>query len=95
MVRTAGLEHGLVGPAAAGDDADHGAALRAQGLLGPGGEADLGGALVLVVGDEDGVVARAAGEGAAVADLGLDRGAHGSLGHGAQGHDVSNGEGGC
>lgn len=93
MERAASLEHGLVGPAATGDDADHGAAVRAHGLLRSRGEADLGGALVLVVGDEDGVVARATGEGAAVSDLGLDGGAHGTLGHGAQGHDVTHGEG--
>lgn len=95
MVSAPGLEHGLVGPSAAGDDADHGAAVRADGLLGARGQAELGGALLLVVRDEDGVVAGAAGEGAAVADLGLDGGADGTLGHGAHGHDVADGEGGC
>lgn len=94
VVRAPGLEHGLVGPASAGDDANHGAAVGADRLLGAGGEAELGGALVLVVGDEDGVVAGAAGEGAAVADLGLDGGADSTLGHHAQGHDVAHGEGG-
>lgn len=93
VVCAAGLQHGLVGPAAAGDNPDHGAALGAHGLLGAGGEADLRGALVLVVRDDHGVVAGAAGECAAVADFGLHRRAHGSLGHGAQGEDVAHGEG--
>jgi len=94
VVSAPGLEHGLVGTAPAGDDAHHGAAVGADGLLGAGREAELGGALVLVVGDEDGVVAGAAGEGAAVADLGLDGGADGSLRHHANGHDVAHGQGG-
>ena len=94
MVRASGLEHGLVGTASAGDNADHGTALRAHRLLRPRREADLGGALVLVVGDDHGVVAGAAGEGSAVSDLGLDRGADGTLGHRPQRHDVTHRQGG-
>lgn len=95
VVSAACLEHRLVGPSAAGNDANHRAALRADRLLRARREADLGRALVLVVRDDHGVVAGATRKGTAVADLGLDRGAHGSLGHGHQGKDVAHSEGGC
>lgn len=57
--------------------------------------AHLARALVLVVGDDHGVVTRAAGERAAVTDLGLDGRDHGTLRHGAEGKDVAHSEGRC
>ena len=47
---------GDVGAAAAGDEADHGAAAVGQSLLAAGREAHAGHAAVLVLGDDDGVV---------------------------------------
>jgi hypothetical protein len=90
--RTAGLEQGLVGAAAAGDEADHGAALVGQGLLAAGGQAHAGHASLLVLGDDDGVVAGSTGHLAAIAGLGLDVADDGTFGDGGQGQDVADGE---
>ena len=93
--RTAGLEKGLVGAAAAGDEADHGAAAVGQSLLAARREAHAGHAAVLVLGDDDGVVARGAGHLAAITGLGLDVADDGAFGDGGQGKDVADGELGC
>lgn len=69
VVGAPGLEHGLVSPSTAGDDTDHGSALRTNRLLGPRRQADLAGALVLVVRDDHRVVAGATRERATVTDL--------------------------
>ena len=94
MLGTRGLEEGLVGTATAGDDADHATGVAVDDLLGAGGELDTGLALVGVVADDGDVVAGGAAESAAVAGLLLDVGDDGTLGDGAEGEDVADGQGG-
>ena len=94
VVGVTGLEQGLVGTASAGDDADHGAAGGADGLLGTGGELDAGLAVVGVVPDDGRVVPGRACEAAAVAGLLLNVADDGTLGHSADRHDVPDAEGG-
>ena len=94
MLGTRGLEEGLVGTATASDDADHATGVAVDDLLGAGGELDTGLALVGVVADDGDVVAGGAAESAAVAGLLLDVGDDGTLGDGAEGEDVADGQGG-
>jgi len=88
-----GLKHRLVDTATAGDDADHGAGDGRDDLLLAGWQADARLASVLVVCNDRRVVAGAAGDGAAVAGLGLQVADDGPLGHRAQGQDVADCEG--
>lgn len=89
VVGAPGLQERLVRASSAGDDANLGADLGGDGLLPAGGETEAGGALVLVVGDDHGEAPGSAGEGAAVADLGLDVAHDGALGDLLQGEDVA------
>mmetsp|Transcript_871 Transcript_871/g.2448 ORF Transcript_871/g.2448 Transcript_871/m.2448 type:complete len:306 (+) Transcript_871:157-1074(+) len=88
VVGAAGLEHGFVGAAAAGDDADHGAAPGVQRFLAARRQPKFGRALVLVVRHHYGVVAGAARESAAVAGAGLDVGDDAPLGNRGERQDV-------
>lgn len=72
VVRTAGLEQGLVDPPTARNDADRRAAAPRDGLLRAARQADAGLVLVRRVADDGRVVARRARERAAVAGLLLD-----------------------
>lgn len=84
-----GLEEGLVHAATTGDEADHGAACRGEDLLVAGGEGDLGLAVVEVVDLDGAVLTRGLGDLTAVTG-GLLKAAHnGTLGHGAEGEDVT------
>lgn len=94
MLGAGGLEERLVGTATASDDADHATRVAADDLLGTGGELDAGLALVKVVADDGDVVARGAAQGATIANLLLDVGDDGTFGHGGEGEDVSDGQGG-
>ena len=87
-------QEGLVCPATTGDDTDHATSVAADDLLGARGELDAGLALVGVVADDGDVVAGRAAESATVADLLLNVGDHGTLGDGAEGKDVADGQGG-
>jgi len=89
VVGTARLEKGLVGTSATGDDADLGTDVGLDGLLSAGGEAKTCGALVLVVGDDDGEAAGATGEGTTVTYVGLDVADNGTLGDRGEGQDVA------
>ena len=90
----AGLKEGLVSAAPAGDDTDLGAGGGGDGLLAARGEANAGGALVEVMGNDDGIITGGTRELAAVAEAGLDVAADGSLRNNGQGEDISNVEGG-
>jgi len=90
VVRVAGLQDGLVDTATTGNDADHGTTIRGDGLLGTRGELDLGGVVVSVVGDDGGVVARAAGKDAAIAGATFDVANDGTLRELANREDVAN-----
>lgn len=94
MLGARGLEERLVGTATTGDDADHATGVAADDLLGTGRKLDAGLALVGVVADDGDVVARGAAQGATVTDLLLDVGDDGTFGHGGEGEDVSDGQGG-
>lgn len=92
VLGTRGLQEGLVGSATTSDDTDHTTGGAGDDLLGTGGELDTGLALVGVVADDGDVVAGGTGHGATVTDLLLDVGDDGTLGHGAQGQDVTDGQ---
>lgn len=62
-------------------------------LLGTRGQLDTGLALIGVVADNGDVVAGGAAQSATVTNLLLDVGNDGTLGHGAQGQDVADGQG--
>jgi len=67
-----GLEEGLVGTSSASDNSDLAPGVGGDGLLSSGRKAKAGGSLVLIVGDDDGVVTGALGELSAVSALGLN-----------------------
>lgn len=94
VVGTTGLQDGLVDTTAAGNDADHGAVGGGHNLLGAGGQLDTGLLGVGVVGNHGGVVARGTGQTAAITGLLLQVADDGTLRHLAQGHNVSDLEGG-
>mmetsp|Transcript_68463 Transcript_68463/g.79754 ORF Transcript_68463/g.79754 Transcript_68463/m.79754 type:complete len:273 (-) Transcript_68463:6-824(-) len=92
--RVTGLEDGLLNTATTGDDADHSAAGRGDGLLLAAGQLQASAARLVVVGDDDAVVTAGASKRATVARLGLDVAHDAALRDGRQGHDVANGQGG-
>lgn len=92
VLGTRGLQEGLVGSATTSDDTDHTTGGAGDDLLGARGELDTGLALVGVVADDGDVVAGGAAQSATVTGLLLDVGDDGTLGHGAQGQDVTDGQ---
>ena len=90
VVGATSLEDGLVSASAAGNEADHGAALGGDGLLAARRKADARQALLGVLGHDDGVVARGASHLAAVAHLGLNVADGRALGNGSNGENVAN-----
>lgn len=94
MLSARGLEERLVGTATTGDDTNHATGAAADDLLGARRKLDAGLALVGVVADDGDVVARGAGQSATVTNLLLDVGDDGTFGHGGEGQDVSDGQGG-
>ena len=89
MVGTAGLEEGLVGTATSGDDTDLGTDVGGDSLLATRGEAKAGGALLIVVRNDNSETAGATGEGTTVTDAGLDVADDGTLGDGPEGQDIA------
>ena len=85
-------KEGLVGTSTTGNNTDHATDGALDDLLGSGGELDAGLALVGVVANDGNVVARGAAESTTVANLLLDVGDDSSLGDGAEGEDVADGE---
>ena len=92
VVGASSLEHGLVEASTSRNDADDGARVGSNDLLGSRGKADGSLALLLIVGDDSAVVARCLGELAAVSRLRLDVANDGTLGHSGERHAVSDGE---
>lgn len=82
----------LVGTATTSNNADHATGAAVDDLLGTRGKLDAGLALIRVVADDGDVVAGGTGKGATVTNLLLDVGDDGTLGHGAQGQDVADGQ---
>jgi len=89
VVRTSGLQERLVQTSSTSDHANLGTNSGRDSLLSARGETQAGSALVLVVGDDDGEAARAAGKGAAITDTGLNVAHDGTLGHLLQRQDVA------
>lgn len=69
--RSSSLEHRLVVASSSSGNSHHGAAVRADDLLGARGQADASHASVCVVGDDGGVVSRRAGKFAAISRASL------------------------
>lgn len=83
---------GLVGTATTGNDTDHTTGARVDDLLGTRGQLDTGLALVGVVADNGDVATRGAAQSATVANLLLDVGNDGTLGHLTDRQDVADGQ---
>ena len=89
VVSTTGLHDWFVDTTTASNDADHGPALRGKNLLRTGGQLNTGDALLMVVANDCGVVARGAGKGPAVASAFLDVADDCAFGKGGQWKDIS------
>jgi len=87
------LQNWLVSSLATGAHADHASAGGLDRLADARGESESALPAILGVTDDDGGGAGGAGESAAVALLGLNRGDDGALWHGANWHNVADGEG--
>jgi len=83
------LEKGFVSPASACHDADLGPDGGRNSLLPAAGEAQAGGAFVLVVHYNDGESTGTASKGPSISLLGLDVANDGTFGNGAEGQDVT------
>ena len=94
VLGTGSLQEGLVGTATTGDDTNHTTGSVLDDLLGTGGELDAGLALLGVVANDGNVVAGGTAERTAVTRLLLDVGDDGTLGHGGEGKNVADGQGG-
>jgi hypothetical protein len=95
MVSTTSLKDRLVGSTTAGYKANSGSVGVLKSHLGAGRHADSGDTLIVILGHDDGIVARGLGELAAVTGLGLDVADNGSLGDGRERKDVTNGKTSC
>jgi hypothetical protein len=94
VLGTGSLQEGLVGTATTGDDTNHTTGSVLDDLLGTGGELDAGLAILGVVANNGNVVAGGTAERTAVTNLLLDVGDDGTLGHGGEGKNVADGQGG-
>jgi hypothetical protein len=95
VVSTAGLQDGLVGTSTASHQANHSAALVADGLLRAGRQADSADSLIGVLRHNDGIVAGRAAHLATVANLLLNVANDSTFGDLSDGQDVSNSKNGC
>lgn len=93
VLGTTGLEQRLVGTATTGNDTNHTAGGVLDDLLGTGGELDTGLAILGVVANDGNVVTGGTAKRTTVTGLLLDVGNDGTLGHGAEGKDVADGQG--
>jgi len=91
-VGSSSLEHGLVDSSSSGDDSDHRSIAGRNRLLRTRWQLYLRFVLIGVMGDDGGVVARCSGEFAAISQLLLELADDGSLWHGTDGHDVTDGQ---
>ena len=94
VVGAVGTEHGLVSTLSTSDDANHSSAAAHHGLTHTRGHSDTGLSAVLGVADDDSGGAGGTGENTTVTELGLNIGDDGTLGHGINGEDVADVEGG-
>ena len=94
VVGTSSLQQRLIGTATSGNNTNLGTDGGRDSLLSSGWKSKLGGSLLFVVGDNNGVGTRAAGECTTVSELGLDVADNGSLRDRSQRKDVSAGKAG-
>lgn len=81
VICTASLHDGFVDTTATGDESNHGTVGRRDDLLSTGGQLHSGPLCVGVVSDDGGIVARGAGDAAAIAGLLLQVGDDGTFRH--------------
>jgi len=91
-VRVVSLQDGLVSSGATGDNTDHSSAATDDGLADTGRKSDSGLLTIFRVTNDDGRGARGAGEAATVAELGLDVGDNGALGHHINRQNIADGQ---
>merc|ERR1712042_58504 len=91
-VGSAGLQQRLVDSSSTGDDADHRAVAGRNRLLRSRRQFHFRLVVIRVVGDDGGVVAGSSGQFAAISQLLFQLANDGSLGHGADGHYVADGQ---
>jgi hypothetical protein len=89
------FQEGLVGSLATSDDADHASAGALDGSADARWKSDTGLLAILRVADDDGGAAGRAGKSATVSLLALEVGDDGTLGHLADGKDITNRESRC
>jgi len=94
VVGSSGLQQRLIGTTTSGDNSDLGTDVGWDGLLTSGRKSKLGGSLLIVVGDNNGVGTGATGESTTVSGFGFDVANNGSLGNRSQGQDVTAGKAG-
>lgn len=94
VVGTSGLQQRLIGTATSGNNTNLGTDGGRDSLLSSGWKSKLGGSLFFVVGDNNGVGTRAAGECTTVSELGLNVADNGSLRDRSQRQDVTAGKAG-
>lgn len=87
---TTSLEHRLLSTTTTSNLANNGTAGAGDNLLGTRGELDTGDAEIRVVGNDDGVVTGSTGKGTTVTGFLLDVADNGTLGHRAEGEDITN-----
>jgi hypothetical protein len=92
VVGTSGLQQGLVGTTSSGNNSDLSTDAGRDGLLTSGWKSKLGGSLVFVVGDNNGVGTGATSESTTITSFGFDVADDGSLGDRCQGQDVTAGK---
>jgi len=92
VIGVTGLQHGLIDPTTTGNNTNHGTSVRREHLLGARWQFDAALTLIGVVIDECGVVSRSTGIGSTITDLAFNVANDGTLRHGSQRKNVTNGK---
>lgn len=87
------LEQGFIDTTTAGNDTNRSTALVVENLLGTRGKLNTGLAVFGVMANNGGIVTRSTGKGTTITNLFLNVADNGTFGHGANVHDVADGEG--
>jgi len=89
VIRSSGLQQGLVGTTTSGDDSDLRTDAGRNGLLSSGWKSKLSSSLLFIVCDNNGIGTGGTSESTSVTTLGFDIADNGSLRHRTQGQDVT------
>jgi len=92
VIGNTGLQQRLVDSSSSSNEANRSSAGRVDGLLGTRWQTDSASFSIITVGNDGGVVTRAAGQGSSVSSLGLNVADDGTLRHHRQGQNVSGGQ---